>query len=73
MARGTKHRVLCWWSPYTRPMTAEDPTEGKLARSRLVLTPIGDDPQVGLWLAALEDGRTDTLKELDGVTSEMVD
>ena len=28
---------------------------------------------MGLWLAALEDGRADTLKELDGVTSEMVD
>ena len=54
-------------------MTAEDRTEAELARSRLVLTPIGDDPEVGLWLAALEDGRTDTLKELDGVTAEMVD
>ncbi|MBA2634948.1 MAG: hypothetical protein H0U86_18445 [Chloroflexi bacterium] len=26
------------------------------ARLRLVLTPIGDDPEVGRWLAALEDG-----------------
>jgi len=28
---------------------------------------------VGRWLAALEDGRRDTLRELDGVTPEMVD
>ena len=38
-----------------------------------MLTPIGDDPEVGLWLAALEDGRADTLKELGDVTSEMID
>ena len=43
------------------------------ARRRLVLTPIGDDPEIGRWLAALEDGRADTLKELDGVSPEMVD
>lgn len=43
------------------------------ARRRLVLTPIGDDPEVGRWLAALEDGRADTLKELEGVRPEMVD
>lgn len=43
------------------------------ARSRLVLTPIGDDPEVGRWLAALEDARADTLKELETVTSDMVD
>ena len=43
------------------------------ARSRLVLSPIGDDPEVGLWLAALEDGRAETLKELERVTPEMVD
>jgi DinB superfamily len=42
-------------------------------RRRLVLTPIGDDPEVGRWLAALEDGRADTLKELAGVSAEMVD
>jgi hypothetical protein len=46
---------------------------GERARGRLVLTPIGDDPEVGRWLAALEDGRADTLKELEGVSSEMVD
>ena len=43
------------------------------ARRRLVLTPIGDDPEVGRWLAALEDGRNDTLMELARVTPEMVD
>jgi hypothetical protein len=42
-------------------------------RRRLVLTPIGDDPEVGLWLAALQDGRTETLKELVDVTPEMID
>jgi DinB superfamily len=42
-------------------------------RERLVLEPIGDDPEVGRWLAALEDGRRDTLRELDRVTPAMVD
>jgi len=42
-------------------------------RRRLVLTPIGHDPEIGRWLAALEDGRADTLQELEGVTPEMVD
>jgi hypothetical protein len=42
-------------------------------RERLTLEPIADDPEVGRWLAALEDGRRDTLRELDRVTSEMID
>jgi hypothetical protein len=42
-------------------------------RERLFLEPIGDDPEVGRWLAALEDGRRDTLRELEGVTPAMVD
>lgn len=42
-------------------------------RETLALAPIGDDPEVGRWLAALEDGRADTLLELRGVTPEMVD
>ncbi len=42
-------------------------------RERLVLDPIADDPEVGRWLAALEDGRRDTLRELERVTPEMVD
>lgn len=43
------------------------------ARRQLVLTSIGNDPEVGRWLAALEDGRRDTLDELVAVTPEMVD
>ena len=42
-------------------------------RQRLILEPIADDPEVGRWLAALEDGRRDTLRELDRVTPEMID
>jgi hypothetical protein len=42
-------------------------------RERLVLDPIADDAEVGRWLAALEDGRRDTLRELERVTPEMVD
>lgn len=43
------------------------------ARERLVLDPVGDDPEVGRWLAALEDGRRDTLRELERATPAMVD
>jgi uncharacterized damage-inducible protein DinB len=42
-------------------------------RERLALDPIADDPEVGRWLAALEDGRRDTLRELERVTPEMLD
>jgi hypothetical protein len=42
-------------------------------REILVLEPLGDDPEVGRWLSALEDGRRDTLRELERVTPEMVD
>ena len=42
-------------------------------RERLTLEPIADDPEIGRWLAALEDGRRDTLRELDRVTPEMID
>ena len=42
-------------------------------REILALQPIADDPEVGRWLAALEDGRRDTLRELDRVTPEMID
>jgi hypothetical protein len=45
-------------------------TEG---REVLALQPIADDPEVGRWLAALEDGRRDTLRELEGLTPEMID
>jgi hypothetical protein len=43
------------------------------ARARLVLDPVGDHPEVGRWLAALEDGRRDTLRELERVTPAMID
>lgn len=43
------------------------------ARERLTLEPPGPEPEVGRWLAALDDGRRDTLRELEGVTPEMVD
>jgi hypothetical protein len=33
------------------------------ARRRLVLTPIGNDPEVGRWLAALEDARICWLRD----------
>src|SRR5215470_890907 len=42
-------------------------------KERLVLEPIADDAEVGRWLAAPEDGRRDTLRELEGVTPDMVD
>jgi Protein of unknown function (DUF664) len=42
-------------------------------RERLVLEPIADEAEVGRWLSALEDGRRDTLRELDGVTDAMAD
>jgi hypothetical protein len=46
---------------------------GSEPRERLTLEPIADDPEVGRWLAALEDGRRDTLRELERVTPEMID
>jgi len=42
-------------------------------RQRLVLESVADDPEVGRWLAALEDGRRDTLRELETVRPEMLD
>ena len=34
---------------------------------------MADDPEVGRWLAALEDARRDTIRELTDVTPEMLD
>ena len=34
---------------------------------------MADDPEVGRWLAALEDGRRDTIRELERVTPAMLD
>jgi hypothetical protein len=42
-------------------------------RERLTLEPIADDAEVGRWLAALEDGRRDTLRELERVMPAMLD
>lgn len=41
-------------------------------RARLTLEPIAPAPQVGLLLAALEDSRRRTLRELEPVTDEML-
>jgi hypothetical protein len=42
-------------------------------RQLLTLEPIASDPEVGRWLAAMEDCRRDTLREIDGVTDAMLD
>jgi uncharacterized damage-inducible protein DinB len=42
-------------------------------REVLALRSIADDPEVGHWLAAMEDARRDTLRELETVTPEMLD
>jgi hypothetical protein len=42
-------------------------------RDVLVLRSIADDPELGRWLAAMEDARRDTLRELETVTPEMLD
>src|SRR3954447_4360759 len=42
-------------------------------KERLTLEPIADDPEVGRWLAALEDARRDTYRELERVSPDMVD
>lgn len=44
-----------------------------VVRKAFVLEPIANDPEVGRWLAAMEDGRRDTLGELEAVRSEMLD
>jgi uncharacterized damage-inducible protein DinB len=42
-------------------------------REVLTLEPIADAPEVGRWLSAMEDGRRDTLRELEGVTDLMLE
>ncbi|MEO8329904.1 MAG: DinB family protein [Candidatus Nanopelagicales bacterium] len=37
------------------------------------LAPMADAPEVGRWLAAMIDGRNDTVRELEGVSDEVVD
>src|SRR4029450_1274138 len=53
--------------------TDEDGTMSSELRRRLPLEPIADDPEVGRWLAALEDGRRDTLRELARGTPHVID
>ena len=43
------------------------------AREVLTLEPDADDPEVGRWLAALQDARRDTIRELEAVTPPMLD
>jgi uncharacterized damage-inducible protein DinB len=42
-------------------------------REVLSLEPIADVPEIGRWLAAMEDSRRDTLKELKDVPDEALD
>jgi uncharacterized damage-inducible protein DinB len=42
-------------------------------RELLSLEPIADDPEVGRWLAAMEDCRRDTLAALDGAGDDSLD
>ena len=42
-------------------------------REVLILAPMADVPEVGRWLSAMEDGRRDTLSELEGVSDDMID
>ena len=42
-------------------------------RDRLVLDPIAADAEVGRWLAALQDARRRTLREVDGLDPSLVD
>ncbi len=42
-------------------------------RKTLTLSPIAADPELGRWLAALEDARRETLREVDSVSDAMVD
>ncbi len=42
-------------------------------REVLTLAPMADAPEVGRWLSAMEDGRSDTLRELEGVSDDMLD
>jgi hypothetical protein len=42
-------------------------------REVLALEPIADAPEVGCWLAAMGEGRRETLREIDGVTDDIVD
>ena len=38
-----------------------------------ILEPMADAPEVGRWLAAMADARRDTLRELEGVSDDVID
>ena len=42
-------------------------------REQLVLKPAADDPEIGRWLAALEEVRHDTLKVVGGISADGID
>jgi uncharacterized damage-inducible protein DinB len=42
-------------------------------RYRLVLDPVADDPEIGRWLAALDEVRRDTLKVLNDIPVDSID
>ncbi len=44
-----------------------------MPRYRLVLDPLTGDPEIGRWLAALEEVRRDTLKVLSDIPADAVD
>ena len=55
------------WDEFTRR------EERVSEREVLSLEPIGDVPEVGRWLSAMEDSRRDTLHELEGVPDDALD
>jgi len=50
-----------------------DTVTGVTERETLALEPIAVEPEVGRWLWALDDGRRDTIRELDDVSPDMID
>lgn len=42
-------------------------------REVLTLEPMAGDPEVGRWLAAMEDARRATLRALEGLSDETLD
>jgi uncharacterized damage-inducible protein DinB len=44
-----------------------------MARYRLVLDPVADDPEIGRWLAALDEARRDTMAVLKDLPDDAVD
>jgi len=57
----------------TFPIRWHDGTMNDVGRDILTLDPIADDPEIGRWLAAMQDARRDTLRELETVTPAVLD